>query len=273
MSKKEVVVIDLGGTHLRIASVKNGKIINFIRKETSQSKSKLLKQIVEGIKECKDEKIDKLGVSCAGIIENGVIKISSNLPLKNFNLKKYLQNQFRAKIKIENDANCVALAEAKYGVKKKDFFILTLGTGIGGGIIIDGKLYKGRGAGGELGHIILNNKKDFEYWASSKAFKRVINVEDEESIKKLVYEKSPRAQKIKKEVADYIGQGIASLVSVFDPEVVVLAGGMRRLGSSFMKDVKNNTKKYCFLPKIPEIRWSKIDNPGLIGASLLFEKI
>ena len=116
--KKEIVVIDLGGTHLRIASVKNGKIINFIRKETSKNKSKLLKQIVEGIKECRDEKIGKLGVSCAGIIENGVVKISPNLPLKNFNLKKFLEKKFKVKVKIENDANCVALAEAKYGVKR-----------------------------------------------------------------------------------------------------------------------------------------------------------
>lgn len=269
--KEKVVILDLGGTHLRIACVKNGKVTNFIRKETSQNKSKLLNSIVESIQKCMDKDVKKIGISCAGVIDNDVIKVSPNLPLENFNLKKYLQEKFKVKVKIENDANCVALAEAKYGVKKKNFFILTLGTGIGGGIIINGKLYKGRGVGGELGHIILNDKKDFEYWASSKALKRVINGEDEESIKKLVYDKSPKAQRIKKEVADYVGQGIASLISVFDPEVVVLAGGMRRLGNDFIKEVKNKTKKYTFLHRVPEIKWSKIDNPGIVGASLLID--
>ncbi len=266
--KKEVVAIDLGGTHLRIARVKNGRIINFIRKETSQNKTKLLREIVEGIEKCIEKNVKRIGVSCAGVMENGIVKVSPNLPLKNFNLKKYLENKFKKKVIIENDANCVALAEAKYGVKKNNFFILTLGTGIGGGIIIDGKLYKGRGSGGELGHIILNNKKDFEYWASSKALKRILKTD---SIKQFILDKSSKTSKIKRELADYVGQGIASLVSVFDPEIVVLGGGMRRLGSEFMKDVKTQTKKYNFLPKTPEIKWSTLENPGILGASLLFD--
>ncbi len=266
--KSEVAVVDLGGTHLRTARVKNKRISDFTRKETSQNKDELLKDMVEGIGKCVNKNTRKIGVSCAGVIENGIVKISPNLPFNNFNLKKYLEKKFNKKVVIENDANCFALAEAKYGVKKKNFFILTLGTGIGGGIIIDGKLYKGRGSGGELGHIILNNKKDFEYLASSNALKRMIG---KESVKDFILDKSSKTAKIKKELADYVGQGIASLVSVFDPEIVVLGGGMRRLGSGFLKDVRNNTKKYNFLPKTPEIKWSTLENPGLLGASLLFD--
>lgn len=266
--KNEVVVIDLGGTHLRIARIKNKKIFDFTRKDTSQNQSELLKDISEGISKCVNNNTKNIGISCAGVIEKGVVKISPNLPFKNFNLKTYLEKKFKKKVLIENDGNCFALAESKYGVKKKNFFILTLGTGIGGGVIIDGKLYKGRGSGGELGHIILNNKKDFEYWASSNALKRRLG---KESVKKFVLDKSSKTSKIKKELADYTGQGIASLVSVFDPEIVVLGGGMRRLGSGFLKDVKVNTKKYSFLPKVPNIKWSTLENPGLLGASLLFD--
>ena len=266
--KNEVAVVDLGGTHLRTALVKNKKISDFTRKNTSKNKEELLKDIVEGIGKCINKNTKRIGISCAGVIENGVVKVSPNLPFKNFNLKKFLEKKFNKKIVVENDANCFALAESKYGVKKKNFFILTLGTGIGGGVIIDGKLYKGMGSGGELGHIILNNKKDFEYLASSQALKRVLKTN---SVKKFILDKSSKTSKIKKELADYVGQGVASLISVFDPEIVVLGGGMRRLGSGFMKDIKIQTKKYNFLPKTPEIKWSTLENPGLLGASLLFD--
>ncbi len=244
--KKEVLTLDLGGTHLRIACVKNGKIINFIRKETSQNKTKLLKEIVEGIEECVEKNVKRIGISCAGVIDNGIVRNSPNLPLENFNLKKYLQNKFKAKVEIENDANCVALAEAKYGVKRKNFFILTLGTGIGGGIIIDGKLYKGRVGAGEFGGMILNDGKNFE-----NEFKK----------------SKPNVDKI----ANVVGKGISSLISVFDPEVIIISGGLTKLGNKFLSKIKSQTKKYMHLQRMPEIKFSKLENPGILGASLLFD--
>ena len=92
-----------------------------------------------------------MGTGEPGPLENGIIKNPPNLPLRNFNLKKELEKRFHKKVVIENDVHCVALAEAKLGCKKKNFVVLAFGTGIGGGIIIEGKLYTGQGYAGELG--------------------------------------------------------------------------------------------------------------------------
>ena len=245
---KEVIAIDIGGTYMRFAYVKNGKIHDYLRRDTPKNKNDILNELVNGIKDYVNKNTKGIGVSCAGFIEDGIIKDSPNLPLENTNLKRYLQSKFKKNVKIENDANCVALAERKFGVKKKNFFILTLGTGVGGGIIINGQLYKGKGGGGELGSIIINQGKNLEYY-----FKK-----SKESTAKM---------------SDYIGQGIASLTQVLDPEIVVLSGGMKNLGKTFLNQIRQKTKKHCSLLvlKSPEIKWSGLKHPGLIGASLLFK--
>ena len=245
---KEIIVIDIGGTYMRFAFFKNGKVLNYQKKDTPKQRDKLLKELVENIKEYMNKNVKGIGISCAGPIDRGFIKDSPNLPLKNFNLKKYLQKFYRVKIEIENDGNCFALAEAKFGVKKKNFFILTLGTGVGGGIIINGDLYKGKYGAGELGHIILHNKKDIEYY-----FKK--------------------SKKSTTKMSDYIGQGIASLTQVFDPEVVVLGGGMRKLGRPFLNQIKQKTKTHInsLLLKAPEIRLGNLKHTELIGAGMLIK--
>ncbi|MCH8945640.1 MAG: ROK family protein [Nanoarchaeota archaeon] len=241
---KEVIVADIGGTHIRFARVKNNKIFDFIKKETPKNKKNILKEIAEYIKKYINKNTKAIGISCAGVIENNVIKISPNLPLKNVNLKKYLQPKFKKRIEIENDANCAALAEARFGIKKKNFFVLTLGTGIGGGIIINGELYKGKNSAGEFGNMIINQRKSFEYH----------------------YKKSKNN---KEKLTDILGQGIASLISVLDPEEIVLAGGMKNLGKPFLNNIKKETGKYIPQNRIPKIMWSKIKHPSLLGANLL----
>ena len=244
---KEVIVADIGGTHIRFARVKNNKIFDFIKKDTPKNKKDILKEIVEYIKKYMNKNTKAIGISCAGVIENNVIKNSPNLPLKNVNLKKYLQPKFKKRLKIENDANCAALAEAKFGIKKKNFIVLTLGTGIGGGIIINKELYKGKSGAGEFGEIIINKGKGLEYH----------------------YKKS---KKNKEKLADILGRGIASLISVLDPEEIVLTGGLKRdVGLNFLNNIKKETGKYILQNRIPKIMWSKIKHPSLIGASLLFD--
>ena len=244
---REIVVADIGGTYTRVARLKNGKILDYSKKETPKTRKEILEELLKNIIKCINKDTHKIGISCAGVIENGVIEVSPNLPLENFNLKNYLEKKLKLKVEIENDVNCLAIAEAKFGVRKKNFIVLTFGTGIGGGIIIDGKLYRGKGGAGELGHIIINNKKDFEsLYKSSKSNRE--------------------------KLADYIGQGIASLYSVFDPEIIVLDGGMRKgVGENFINKIKYKTEKYMFLPRKPNIAWSKLEHPELLGAGLLFE--
>ena len=147
------IAIDIGGTFMRVALFKNNAIIKMVKEQTPKTKEAFIKQLIELIYEVKDnQKINGIGVGIPGPAdyEKGIIFNPPNLPLRNVNLKKILQNKFKTKIAFENDACCVALAEKNFGVKRKNFLVLTLGTGIGGGIVIDNKLYKGEGTAGEI---------------------------------------------------------------------------------------------------------------------------
>jgi len=250
------IAVDLGGTFLRVAVVKNNKIIRYKKIRTPKQKNKLLKELTSSIEEFISWKVRGIGVAFAGPLEKDTVKNPPNLPLKNFNLKNYLQEKFKKRVEIENDANCVAIAEAKLGCKKKNFIILTLGTGIGGGIIINGELYKGRGMAGEFGHIILDSKKTAEnLWQNKKG--KIIDLLKRNEKKQL------------KKTAECLGKAIGSLINVFDPEIVILAGGVRETGSRFLNIVKKETEKYSFIPRKTDIRWSRLSHPGILGASLL----
>jgi len=275
---KDVIAIDLGGTHLRTALVRNNKIIDIKKRDTAKSKKLLLKGMAEDIQHFINiyDGIRGIGVASPGPLENGKLLNTPNLPLRYFNLKKFLENKFHKKVVIENDANCVALAELKLGVKKHHFLVLTIGTGLGGGVIVHGKLFMGNGLGGELGHIILDKGIDFENLVASKALKRRTKKElgNEMLIKDLIKLSSKgnvKAKKVLQEISTYLGQGIASLISVFDPDVIVLAGGAREAGNKFLNMIRKETKKYSFLKGNYPIQWTKLEEPGVLGASLLMD--
>jgi len=273
MGGSKVIAVDLGGSYLRIALLRGNKILKYEKKETPKNKNDLIKVLIESIDSLMSKEVKGIGVASPGPLINGIIKNPPNIPLKNYNLRKVLKDKFKVRVEIENDASCVALAEAKYGCKKKNFFILTLGTGIGGGIIINGELYKGGGYAGELGYIVLDNGKSFEYLASKK---RTIFLSEKYFGKKvlisdLIKMNDSRAKKIIKELSSYLGQGIASLINVFDPEVVVLAGGIREIGGGFLSQVKKEAYRYILLPKKTPIVWSKLEHPGILGAGLLIK--
>jgi len=261
LEMSEVIAVDLGGTNLRVALVKNNSIVKIIKKKTPKNGKLLIKEIEDSISSLFNKRIKGIGLAVPGPVFNGVLKNPPNLKVRNFNFKKYLQKKFKVRIEIDNDANCVALAELLLGYKKKNFFIITLGTGVGGGIVINGKVYSGQGYGGELGHIILNNKKDFEYYW--KKYRGKILIKD------MIKSSKKEHQETLKKLIEYISQGIASLINIFDPEIVVFAGGAKEAGEYFLNLIRKNTEKYVFLPKKYKIKWTKLNEPGILGASLL----
>lgn len=258
MSK--IIAVDLGGTNIRVALVENNKVLEYLKEPTPKNKDKLLEKMSEMISSLISEDVKAIGVGSPGPLANGVIKNPPNLPFRNFNLRKYLRDKFGKRVVVENDAKCVAFAELKFGCRKKNFIILTLGTGIGGGVIINRELYKGdNGYAGELGHIILDKGKDMEsLWK-----------EKNKSIKELFENKD---KKTLERVSNYLGQGIGSLINVFDPEIVILMGGVRENGNRFLAMIRKQARKYVILPNMPEIKFSKIDHPGILGASLLVKE-
>jgi glucokinase len=283
--KKKVIAFDIGGTSIRCGVVKGGRILKLARCETPKTRKAFLDKICELAEDFMDKDIDGIGVGFPSPVRDGVVKNPPNVRLKNFDLEKYLEKKFGKRVEVANDVDCVALAELKLGIKKKNFFVIALGTGIGGGVVIDGELYHGgSGYGSELGHIIIKGK-DFEsLWKKTK--KRIVRefgkdvlvrdlctlvdggwlMVDGRKIRGKV-----KAREILEEAADYLGEGIASVVSVLDSEVVVLGGGIRDSGKVFLKMVNRGVRENSFLPEKVKVIFGKVDEAGVLGAALLLD--
>ncbi len=273
MVGNKTIAIDLGGTNLRVALVVGNKIKKYIKKPTPKDKKAILKEMCVFISQLMDKNVKGIGIASPGPLDSkkGIIQNPPNLPFKNFNLKKYLEKKFSVPVEISNDASCVAIAEARLGCKKDNFIVLTIGTGIGGGIVINKEVYSGKGLGGELGHIILDNGKYFEKLGAGKRLKELTkkNFGEELDVIDLIKLNNPKSKKVLEELSKYVGQGIASLINVFDPEIVVLNGGVKESGNKYLNMIRKNADKYVIFPRKTKIIWSKLEHPGVLGASLL----
>jgi glucokinase len=267
--EKEVIAFDIGGTNTRCALVVKNKIKKFVSVKTPKNKEKFLKQICSFIDEFLSKKTIGVGIAFPGLIENGIIRNAPNLGIKNLNLKQYLKNKYKIPVEVYNDAGCVAIAESRLGTKKKNFFVMTLGTGIGGGIMVDSKPYRGLGEGAEFGHMYVRGVEFESLWKKSK--RKIISRYGENIlIKNLVKRKNDKkAKEILEEASDYLGEGIASLISALDPEIVVVAGGLKESGPVFIKMIEKKVNEYAFIKRKIPVKWSKLKEPGILGASLL----
>ena len=269
---KEVIAIDIGGSNLRVAIIRGKNIVKLIKIKTPKERNGLLNELVICIKELMTKNVKAIGVGAPGPMENGKILNSPNISLKNFDLKKFLKGKFKGlKIEVENDANCVALAEIKYGEGKKNFIILTLGTGIGGAIVINRELYGKGSCAAEFGRMILDKGKCFEELCGSEAVKKLSkkHLGKETHMKDILKIKNAKSEKIIDEITEYLGQGIAGLINIFCPEVVVLSGGFSKSGNDFLRKIKKQAMKYVFVKKKWKIEYSKLNEPGVLGAGLL----
>jgi len=255
--------IDIGGTNTSLGLVSSaGAVRKKITYKTSKLKNKFLTQLIEGISlliEGVKKDVEGIGVGIPGTIDPKTGKISKlpNLkPLNGLDLVKVLKKKFRKKVLMLNDGSCAAIGEYKFGVgcKAKSLFVLTLGTGIGGGVIIDGKIYSGRGNAPEPGPMLLGNK-EWEELASGRALEKLLKN------KRLAYE----------EYAYRLGIGLSNVIKLYDPEIIVFTGRVVRSQDKFLKKAINVAKKNTFFP-IGEIVVSNFpEEVGIIGAaSLLF---
>ncbi|OGC35189.1 transcriptional regulator, partial [candidate division WOR-1 bacterium RIFOXYB2_FULL_48_7] len=236
-----VIGVDLGGTKIAaVIATQEGKIITDVNIPTEAQKGQ--KHVIENIKKAIDtlirgqrRKVSKIGIGVPGPIlyDQGIVIEPPNLPgWKKVNLKKILEKEFKVPVFLDNDANCAALAEAYFGAGKnaQNFIYITVSTGIGGGIIINRQLYRGAiGAAGEFGHMIIDphgypcgcgNIGCFEAMASGTAIRRRAGM-DAISVELAARQGDKKALKVIDETAHYLAIGIANLVNIFNPEIVV----------------------------------------------------
>lgn len=306
--EKYIIGVDLGGTKITTAiSDLDGQILSktTIATLSSEGEKKVVERIIETIavvlkeSEITKDKVLSIGIGSPGIINpiEGKIMMAANLPFKDYCLVEPIKAYFDISCYLENDANAAALGEFTFGAGrgKKNFIYVTVSTGVGGAAIIDGKLYHGNTSNAfEVGHMILDPRSeikcncglygDVEALCSGTAIaKQAVNAvkQGKETLLSEVSEISTKdvheaylkedavAKEILHEAFDYMGIAVANLITIFDPEMVVIGGGVSGIGNLFFDRVKASAKKSCldFIFDPVEILPSSLgQDTGVFGA-------
>lgn len=307
--------VDLGGTNIAVGIVNDaGEIIGKSSVPTGADRDykEILKDIADlCIKVVNDsnvsmDDIKSIGIGSPGTCdnENGVVVYANNLNFHNVPVREEIQKYINKPVYIENDANVAALAEYhKIGRPMKCFVAITLGTGVGGGVIIDGKIYSGpNGAAGELGHTVIvadgepcscGRKGCWESYASATALIRQTRCEISANTKSAMYELTEgNPEKVSGKTAfiaakqgdasglkvvnnyiKYISIGISNMINIFQPELLVIGGGICKEGDYLLNPIKefclNETYGLDDISRT-EIAIAQLGNDaGIIGAAFL----
>jgi glucokinase len=253
MTESLVFAADLGGTNLRVALVdQSGKIHHRLKQPTPHGDSPqvVIEAITSALNQLPDNgKTVAASIMVPGIVDrpNETVVQAPNLPsLSKFRLKEALESKFGFSVVLENDANAAAVGERWMGAARgyDTVICITLGTGVGGGVILDGKLWRGaHGSAGELGHTTVEpfgggqckcgNTGCLELFASATGLVRMMKEElahGPELSAVEIYERgiagNAVALRVFARLGDYLGAGLANLINLFDPEVIVIGGGV-----------------------------------------------
>lgn len=249
-----VLAIDIGGTYIRIADVSGKKVRNRTVIKTPSKKTKILESLVSQIKRYGTRHL--VCISVAGFVKDGKVVLSPNVDLNDVDLKKYLEGALNVRVYVQNDAKCAAIAENYYGLgtKYKDFVYLTIGTGIGGAIMIDNALYEGHSFAGEFGHMIVTDE-EFEKSSSGKAFTKMINHKTKRGAYKIIQKN--------------LSTGILNIIYALDPEAIIIGGGYGSDEVDVQALRKEVLKKDLLKRKIDIKKSALLGDDSLIGAAIL----
>ncbi|MDI6736438.1 MAG: ROK family protein [bacterium] len=314
-----IIAVDIGGTNLRVALVDtSGKIIERWETPTrvSEGEKIVIRQMIEIIRDMLEKgKVDVgqimgIGIGCPGPLDTktGVIIDTPNLGWKNVALKDTIEQEFHLPVCVDNDGNLAALGESWLGAGREvnHLVCLTLGTGIGGGIIINGEILHGANdAAGELGHIIVEpnglrcgcgNYGCMEAYASGPGITKrtIFSIKEgittiitelvQNQLEKItplvVYQAAIKgdelANDILKETGRYLGIGIVSLVNVLNPQLVIIGGRIAQMGEILLNHIKDEVTKRTHLEpcrRITIVPSQLSDDAGIIGAAKMIQNL
>ena len=299
LKRQYCIGVDVGGTYIKSALVGNGKIIKRLKLATHADKepAALIAQIKKAI--CHfNESVSSIGIGIAGIIDSkrGIVRYSPNLTgWTDVKLARRIKEEFKLPVKILNDVNAICLGEWKYGAGKgyDNLFLFTLGTGVGGAAVCEGELLFGaNGFAGEFGHSVIkyDGKKctcgQYGHLEGYVGAKHIV-ARAKQRIKKrksslAKYKKiTPRiiAQEAKKgdtlskeifaEIGFFIGIGISNIISLFDPEVIIVSGGVSRAGNILFDSIRKTANQRIMGAQYRDFKIipGKLgDDAGILGA-------
>lgn len=278
MNHLKIIGIDLGGTHVRAGIVSEGSLIKkaSVRIPASGSEQEVLDVIFELIDPLIDEEIIAIGIGVPSVVdvENGIVYDVQNIPSwKKVALKNIMEDRYHLPVSINNDANCFALGEKYFG-KGKNFHSmigLTIGTGLGAGIIINEKLYSGVNCGaGEFGCVEYLDQY-VEYYASGQFFQNCYQTDGEVVYKKAL-EGDPLSIMIFEEFGTHLGNAIKMVLYTLCPELIVLGGSISKAYPLFQEKMWQRIRTYIYSSTLNQIQLeiSNLENPGILGAASLY---
>lgn len=318
-SKKYRIGIDLGGTNIKTGILdENGTIL--LKSSTPTGAQREWQQVADDIIASVKNLMEQMNISfddcvgigmgCPGTIDsqNGIVVYSNNFNnWKNLPMVEYLHAALPLPIRISNDANCAALGECVAGAAKEynSAVMITLGTGVGGGVVWDGKLFEGGPGGVELGHTVIETngkpcscgrKGCFEAYASANSLIRdavaAAKAHPESSLNQLcdgnldnmngkipfdaAQAGDPVAQEVINEYIRMLGEGITNMVNIFRPEVVLLSGGVCAQGENLTVPLNAYLNEHAYGAQYnpaPPVKIAQVGNDaGLIGAAFLVQQ-
>ena len=308
---RSIVGVDLGGTKLAVGLVDDnlGILARTSGPVATESPEACLDELYRRLDEATAEygPVDALGVGTASMVDfrAGRVVLSTNLPLRDVSLRDLLSERYGVPVVVDNDANVACLAEFRYGagIGTSEMIMLTLGTGIGGGIVANGQLYRGAsGAAGELGHMVIDydgprcqgacpNRGCLEVYASGQAMGqaardtareqpdsalgRALAAGDEGGgplLSALALDGDPLAVAILTDIGEKLGLGIASIVNIFNPELVVIGGGAAQAAAILLPAARRVVAERALRPQRDEVRIVPAQHgvdAGVLGAAAL----
>ncbi|HEU4827773.1 MAG TPA: ROK family protein [Gemmatimonadales bacterium] len=318
MASRYVLGIDIGGTSFTVGAVPDdGTRVAAMRNAPTLAESgadAVLDRIIGVARAVMDETraadaratFMGIGAGAPGPLDTkrGVVLLTPNLGWVDYPLADRLRERLGLPVAIDNDANCAVLGEWWMGAARgtRHAIGFTIGTGIGGGIILDGRLYHGASdCAGEIGHTTIDsngrrcacgNYGCLEAYASGPAIARrateaieagaesglpsLVDGDLSRITAQLVYEAAEAGDELAREVvhdtAHFLGAGVANLVNIFNPEVVVVCGGVRRAGDLLFAPLRREVARRAFKPAVAAVRIlpSELETPGVQGAARAF---
>ncbi len=293
--------IDFGGTNIRGAVIdRNGNVISKSRIKTESQKGYdyIIENLINFINSFVNEnKIEGIGIGFPGTVsKQGEIVVAPNLGWENVNLKEILEKKFAIPVIIDNDVNMAICGEKWIGAAKdySDFFMLTIGTGVGGAFYLNNRFYGGvSNNAGEIGHINLfpegkicgcGRKGCLEQYASATSLIEYVyenlkkfpesNLSKNDNIEaKHIFDGAKNKDRLSEEAVNYmcenLARGISAVVNLLNPEAVIIGGGVSHAGDYLIEILKKHVKKYSldYSYKDFSIKLAKLgDEAGIYGA-------
>ena len=296
----QFIGVDVGGTKIAAASLEGGRLApsHVVPTDTTSSDA-LLDQLVAAVEQVRLPHARAVGIGVPSVVEfaTGRIRFSVNIPLADLPLRRILSDRLELPVYVDNDASCAALAEAYEGEElvAEHLVMFTVGTGVGGGLVLNGKLFRGAtGAAAEMGHVIVGldlqegapqpaerfpQPGSLEWLASGHyglepLAREALGREDATGRDAVEAaqggdERAVRALRI---VGERLGVGIANAINIFDPREVVIGGGVSAAGDLLLRPARESARRFV-LPGVgteTTIRLARRGGEaGVLGAALL----